>query len=197
MIKTILFDYAGVLTPTQNNYSFATKNSKRFGLSPDEIMKITYDGWADTAIGKKKSKDFWNSVSSKLNITSDELLSLIIETFPIDTRMIDLVKETEKKYNTVLFSNQVEDWLEKVIDDNGFKNIFTYFVNSYTVGAKKPDKKIFLEALKISASKPEETLLIDDSLENVEAALKLGLNAIQFKSFDQFITEYKKYVSLN
>jgi len=194
MIKTILFDYAGVLTPTQNNYSFAAKNSKRFSMSPEAIMKITYDGWADAAVGKTKSKDFLDSVASKLNVTSDELLSLLIDSFPIDPRMIDLIKEAKKKYNTVLFSNQIEDWLGKVIDNNGFRDIFTYFVNSYTVGAGKHDKKIFLEALRITDSKPEETLFIDDSQENVDAAKKLGINSILFTDFNQFLEEYKKYI---
>jgi len=58
----------------------------------------------------------------------------------------------------VLFSNQIEDWLEKVIDDNKLRNIFNYFVYSYNVGIRKP----FLEALKATDSKPEETLLVDD-----------------------------------
>lgn len=197
MIKTILFDYAGVITPTRNNSSFAVKNSKRFGLSPDEIIKISYDGWADAAVGKVNGKDFWEKFSSKLNIKKDELISLVIETFPIDPRMIHLIKKTKKKYTTVLFSNQAKDWLEKVIEDNNFKDIFSYFVNSYTVGARKPDKKIFEEALKITNSKPEETLLIDDTLENIEAARKMGINAILFENYDQFLNEYKKFVNFN
>ncbi len=196
MIKTILFDYAGVITPAKNNYSFAVKNSKRFGLSPDEIMKISYDGWADAAIGKTNSKYFWEKFASKLNIQVSELISLIIETFPVDSRMINLIKEAKKKYTTVLFSNQVEEWLEKVIEDNKYKDIFSYFINSYTVGARKPDKKIFEEALKITHSKPEETLLIDDTLENVEAAKKMGINAILFDNYDQFLNEYKRFVNL-
>lgn len=196
MIKTILFDYAGVITPTRNNSSFAVKNSKRFGLSPDEIMKISYDGWADAAVGKGDGENFWEKFSSKLNIKKSDLISLVIETFPIDPRMVHLIKKTKKKYTTVLFSNQVKDWLEKVIEDNNFKDIFSYFVNSYTVGARKPDKKIFEEALKITNSKPEETLLIDDTLENIEAARKMGINAILFENYDQFLREYQEIVNL-
>lgn len=194
MIKTILFDYAGVITPTKNNYPFALKYSERFGLTPDEIMKITYEGWGDAAIGKTKSSDFWQGLASKLGIDAEELISLIIETFPLDKRMIKIIENAKGKYTTVLFSNQVEDWLEKVIKDNNFKNIFNYFVNSYMVGARKPDKKIFKEALKITGSKPEETLLIDDSLENVEAAKNMGINAILFENYDQFLKEYKNFI---
>jgi putative hydrolase of the HAD superfamily len=192
MIKTVLFDYAGVITPTKNNYIFAVNNSKRFGMSPDDLMRITYEKWDEAATGKIESSVFWSEAASKLGIKPEELMDLLIETFPIDKRMVELIKKTKADHTTVLFSNQVKDWLEKVIDDNDIRGIFTYFVNSYNVGARKPDPKIFLEALKITGSLPEETLLVDDSAENVEAAKKLGINAIQFENFERFMGEYKK-----
>ena len=197
MVKTVLFDYAGVISPTKNNYIFALKNSKRFGLSPKELMQITYENWDETAIGKLKSNIFWDLIAGKLGIKPDELMKLIIQTYPIDKRMVDIIERTKVNHTTVLFSNQIEDWLEKVIDDNKLRNIFGYFVNSYNVGVKKPDKKIFLEALKVTASKPEETLLVDDSPENVKAAVQMGINAIQFDNYKQFLTQYKKYINIS
>jgi len=197
MIKTILFDYAGVITPTKNNFLFATKNSKRFGLSPDELMQMTYENWGETALGKLKDSVFWDQIAGKLKISPEELMSLVIETFPVDKRMVELIRKTKIDHTTVLFSNQIKSWLEKVIDDNKLRNIFNYLVNSYNVGFRKPDREIFLEALKVTNSKPEETLFVDDSLENVEAAKKMGINAIKFENFEQFLTEYKKYVNIS
>lgn len=197
MIKTILFDYAGVITPTKNNFIFSTKNSERFGLSPETLMKMTYENWGDTALGKQKDNIFWDQIACKLKISTEELMDLVIETFPIDKRMVDVISKTKVNHTTVLFSNQVKSWLEKVIDDNKLRNIFDYFVNSYNVGFRKPDKEIFLEALKVTNSKPEETLLVDDSFENAEAARQMRINAIQFDNFEQFITDYKKYVDIS
>ncbi len=197
MIKTVLFDYAGVITPTKNNFDFALKYSKRFGLAPEELMKLTYENWDEAATGGLESSVFWRQIAGKLKIKPDELIGLLIETFPIDERVVDIIRKTKENHATVLFSNQEKAWLEKVIDDNDLRGIFTYFVNSYNVGARKPDPEIFLEALKISGSLPEETLLVDDSLENVEAAKKLGINAIQFENFNQFLEEYKKYINID
>lgn len=197
MIKAVLFDYAGVISPTKNNYIFALENSKRFGLSPKELMQMTYENWAETAIGKQKCSIFWGQIAKKLKVEPEELRRLVIETFPVDKRMVDIIRKTKKNYMTVLFSNQIEDWLEKVIDDNKLRNIFNFFVNSYNVGARKPDKKIFLEALKVTSSKPEEVLFVDDSFENIEAAKQMGINTIRFKKFNQFLTQYKKYVSIS
>jgi len=52
MIKTVLFDYAGVITPTKNNYAFALKYGKRFELTPGELMKLTYENWDEGRYGK-------------------------------------------------------------------------------------------------------------------------------------------------
>ncbi|KKT54307.1 MAG: Acyl-CoA dehydrogenase family member 10 [Candidatus Woesebacteria bacterium GW2011_GWA1_44_23] len=197
MIKTVLFDYAGVITPTKNNFIFATNNSKRFGLTPKELMQMTYENWGDTALGKQKDSDFWNQIANKLKIKPQELMNLVIETFPINKKMVDVIKKTKVNHTTVLFSNQIESWLEKVIDDNKLRNIFTYSINSYNVGSRKPEQKIFLEALKITNSKPEETLFVDDSPENIEAARQIGINTIQFDNFEQFLTEYKGYVCIS
>lgn len=197
MIKTILFDYAGVISPTKNNFIFATNNSKRFGLSPKELMQITYENWAETALGKLDDGVFWGQIAKKLNIQSEELMDLVIETFPVDKKMVDIIEKTKVNHTTVLFSNQIKSWLEKVIEDNKLRNIFNYLVNSYNVGYRKPDREIFLEALKITDSKPEETLFVDDSPENIEAAKQMGINAIQFDNFEQFLTQYKKYVDIS
>lgn len=194
MIKTILFDYAGVITPTQNNYIFACENSKRFGLSPKELMEITYKDWDKAIIGKLDDNIFWNQIANELKIKSNVLMDLIIKTFPIDKKVIDIIKKTKKNYTTVLFSNQIENWLEKVVDDNKLRSLFDYFINSYNIGFKKPDPKIFFEVLRITSSKPSEILFVDDSFKNIETAKQMGINTIQFENFKQFLFQYKKYI---
>lgn len=194
MIKTILFDYAGVITPVSNNFDFAMKYSSKFKLSPEELMKISYENWAEAATGKISPDVFWKNISDKLNIKPDALRNMIIETFTVDKRMLKIIKDAHKNYTTVLFSNQIEDWIEKVLEENNMRDLFDHVVNSYTVGARKPEKKIFLEALRKTSSKPEETLFIDDDIKNIDAARKMRINTILFKDYKSFLKEYKKFI---
>lgn len=196
MIKTILFDYAGVLTPVNNNFAFAQKHSKRFGLPADDIMKMTYENWGETALGQQECSIFWGQIAKKLNIDPSELRSLIIETFPLDERMIEIVRKAKKRYTTVLFSNQIKDWIEQVLNENNINDLFDHIINSYNVGARKPDRKIFIEAINRTSSKPEEILFIDDSSENINAAKEIGIHTIQFENYTQFISEYKMLVDI-
>lgn len=45
----------------------------------------------------------------------------------------------------------------------------------------KPDLKIYQHLLESFNLKAEETLFIDDSKENIEAALQAGIRGLQFK----------------
>lgn len=197
MIKTILFDYAGVITPTRDNLDFAKKYCKRFGLTEQELMEITYTNFGEAAIGKISDERFWGDIAKKLHIDPEEMKKLLIDTFPVDSRMIKLIDKIKDRYIIVMVSNQLESWLEKVIDGNNLRSKFHFFVNSYQIGVRKPDKEIFLAALKKSNSKPEETLFIDDANKNIIAAQELGIQGVRFDTFEQFIKEFKKYVNIN
>jgi putative hydrolase of the HAD superfamily len=61
---------------------------------------------------------------------------------------------------------------------------FDVLVWSYQLGIAKPDPAIYRHTLAELGTLPEETLFIDDKLENVEAARVLGIRAIQFFSVE-------------
>jgi glucose-1-phosphatase len=52
---------------------------------------------------------------------------------------------------------------------------------SHELGLRKPDAAIYRAALKLSGTRPEETLFIDDLKENVAGAAKLGIRTIRFR----------------
>lgn len=189
MITTLLIDYAGVLTPTKNNWPFAKQFHKDYGLQPKELMRITYTDWDEVVIDKPDSKIFWRNIAKLLKTDAEVLRSRIMNTFPIDNRMIKLLDGLKSKYTMVLVSNQIRDWLEEVIVENNLRNIFKFTANSYEVGIRKPDPEIFQYALSLSESKAQETVFIDDSVKNIEAAQKLGIHTILFSSFESFEQE--------
>ncbi len=197
MIKTIIFDYAGVLTPTKNHSNFAKKHHKRFGLTEDELMTRFYLNWKDATVSKASELTYWSKLSKDLEINPEVLRNLVIETFPLEKRVLEIIDKIKNRYKIVMISNQVETWLEKVIEENKLKEQFHIFVNSYHVNIRKPDERIFKIALERSKSKPSETLFIDDKLENTNAAKKLGMKVILFENFEQFKSEFNKFVNVD
>ncbi len=186
MISTLLVDYAGVLTPTKNNLPFAEKYHKEYNLSPETLMELSYTNWEKAATGELNSQLYWEKVASLLKTDPRVLRDRIMSTYPLDKRVITLLEKLTKQYTLVLVSNQIQDWLEEVIDKNSLRTIFNYTANSYEVGVRKPNPKIFKHALNLAESKPREAVFIDDTAKNISAAQELGMQTIQFSNFENF-----------
>ena len=61
------------------------------------------------------------------------------------------------------------------------KELFTYFdsfVISSILGITKPNEKMFQAAINEIGVKPQETIFIDDNINNCERAMKLGIKAV-------------------
>jgi putative hydrolase of the HAD superfamily len=78
--------------------------------------------------------------------------------------------------DTVLASLQKEfDWLDR----------FDVLVWSFQLGLIKPDPAIYRHLLSKLGTLPEETLFLDDRPANVEAAIALGIRAIEFTTIER------------
>ncbi len=132
----------------------------------------------------------------KVPITDEELdtawMAMLMET---PDENIELLKNLKSEYRTFLLSNtnaiHVERYgkilKEKFGLDNGLSTLFENVYYSHKVGMKKPDINIYKLLIDENGLKPEETLFIDDSIQNLESAKKLGINVFHFKAgFDLF-----------
>ena len=63
---------------------------------------------------------------------------------------------------------------------------------SYTEQIVKPDAAIYLLLLERFGLKAEESVFLDDTLHNIEAAERLGIHGIWYKSKEQAEEELKK-----
>ena len=66
---------------------------------------------------------------------------------------------------------------------------FRVRVLSYEVGATKPDEKIFQRAIELAGVPAKNILCIDDLPGHVEAAKKLGIDAVQYTTTDSLLRE--------
>ena len=57
-------------------------------------------------------------------------------------------------------------------------HFFECIVLSYEVGVRKPDKRIYVEALQRLKLRPEECVFVSDAISDLEGARKLGLKTI-------------------
>ena len=102
--------------------------------------------------------------------------------FTLDRGSYALLKRAAKIAPTYLFSNTNALHIEFIRERYEFPQVVRGAILSHELGLRKPDPAIYRAALKLSGTKPEETVFVDDLKANVDAARKLGMNAILFKN---------------
>ena len=86
---------------------------------------------------------------------------------------------------TGILSNMGDSVLENMLATFDWIDNFDVLIWSYQHNLAKPEPEIYHLLLDRLGTAPEETLFLDDKLENIEAARKLGLPALQFSTVAQ------------
>jgi putative hydrolase of the HAD superfamily len=84
-------------------------------------------------------------------------------------------------------------WMEQLRDRLQLDRFIEGYVLSYETGYRKPDPRAYEPLLQRAAIQAAECLFVDDRQPNVEAARKLGINAVRFESADRLRRELVGY----
>jgi putative hydrolase of the HAD superfamily len=97
---------------------------------------------------------------------------------------LELLRRVKQGYRTFLLSNtnaiHIEAYNKILFNTFGVNNLSVFFEREYyshLVHMRKPDAEVFKLILNENNLRPEETLFIDDSLQHVVGARKLGIQA--------------------
>jgi 2-haloacid dehalogenase len=110
---------------------------------------------------------------------------------------VDLALNLKQKgYPIYLLSNFPGDQFEKYRLQNSFLDEFDDRIISGDVGLAKPDIKIYQLAIKKFNLNPEESLFIDDKIENTRGAEQVGIKTIQLQKPEDLDKEIRKFIDL-
>ena len=94
---------------------------------------------------------------------------------------LEILKNIKDKFSIFLLSNTNSIHIEKIIDKLGekkyeeFYNLFEKVYYSHEVKLRKPNSDIFKLVIKENCLSIKNTLFIDDSIQHIESAKKIGL----------------------
>lgn len=183
MIKAIIFDCFGVIavdgwTPFKEKYF---GNSSKLLAEATELNHQTDGGLLSYA-------DYVNKISQMAGVEPAEFRRKIEQT-AIDERLLDFIaNELKPKYKIGLLSNVASDWLADELGESKLKMFDSVCLSSQT-GLVKPDEKAYQDILSKLGVQPDEAVFTDDQTAYCQAASKLGIKAIVYKSFKQFTDE--------
>ncbi len=114
----------------------------------------------------KRLEDLWEDTRVMLSLFDD---------------VIPVLQDLKKRYKLGLISN-TDYFAIKEFEKSGFFEVFDVKLFSFDTGLLKPDPKVFRIMVDKLGIKPEEALMVGDSLnDDVLAAKKIGMDAILIK----------------
>ncbi len=134
----------------------------------------------------KDVSDFWPLFLTNLGVPRDAKLISRLEQmrsghFTTFSKLYDgvhtVLSTLRKKYKLALVSN-CPVGLREVVEALQLDRFFDAVVLSYEARARKPDRRMYLEALQALKLKPEECVFVADEITDLEGAHELGLKTI-------------------
>ena len=181
MIKNIIFDFGDVFINLDKDATV----QKLHRLGVREITEYMTEVYQAYEVGKFSTDVFTAKFIELFPLISKEDFVLswnaILKDFPL--HRLDFLKSlaATKKYRLFLLSNTNDlhiTWIQahwglKLYEE--FKSCFEKFYLSHEIQLRKPNLDIYEFVLKENNLIPAETLFIDDTKENTNAALSLGI----------------------
>ena len=162
-------------------YEVITVPAERFPAMQDIFKAGDY--------GYLSREEYFRQLAELSGVTPDEIRSLNARQYTRNERMMELVRRLKVDYKVGLLSNVSSELLERLFSVPERTQLFDIFVESWKVGAIKPAAEIYEAALESGGLRAEECLFIDDVMANVDGAKSVGMDAIQFLSYDQIVHE--------
>jgi 2-haloacid dehalogenase len=108
---------------------------------------------------------------------------------------VDILKKLtdSKAYKVVALTNWSAETFPIALDRFEFLQWFEGIIVSGEEKTRKPFDEIYHLTLNRFNIKAEKSIFIDDNGRNIEAANRLGINGIRFKSPEQLIEDLKQY----
>jgi epoxide hydrolase-like predicted phosphatase len=105
---------------------------------------------------------------------------------------VNHIRELKQNYCTAVLSNYMAVLRQRITGEWQIGDAFHHLIISSEVGLMKPSPEIYQFALETVGFAPEETVFIDDFIENVEGARAVGIHGILFTDPQQAKTSLKE-----
>lgn len=191
LVRNVVFDLGGVVIDLDRDR--AVRELVNLGMADADRLLDPYEQrglFLKLECGHITAAEFFDSVRAVINRpeVTDRMIQDAFNAFLVDLPMsrLQALRNVRKKgYRTFALSNtnpvMFHSWIADAFQREGLRinDYFDGVVASFQEGCCKPDHTIFQHLLERYSLEPQETLLLDDSPLNVEAARAAGMQAVR------------------
>lgn len=181
MIKAVIFDLGGVvLKGSVKNFK---KKAGKLGFEMKKGSEACFD--KKLLLGTSSLRQAFERVFERKFFDNEfiELAKIYLENWQPDKEVLDYAKALGKRYELAILSNSEKSYEEKY--DDILRKVFQVVLYSHRERMVKPDPGFFKLALKKLDVKPEEAVMVDDSIDNKRPCRQLGIHFVHFKGFEK------------
>ncbi len=186
MIDTVLFDFDGTLVDSEPN--FAVSDCQAIAHFGGNLSLREHDQYI--GVGAHR---FLNAMKDRFGITAsiDEMLTkkdaLYLElarkntpVFPVMRKLLEVLKDMD--ITMAVASGTSQAVLEELIVQIGLQSYFELILSAEKVENGKPAPDVFLKAAQLLGKKPENCLVLEDSISGAEAGVNAGMKTVALVS---------------
>ena len=194
--RAIIFDIGRVLIQVNIHRAMAGLSSE-ITLTPQEIwVAIEKDPrWPDWQEGRISPEDWHLHLSNRLggSLTFEQFKQVWNSALAPDPIQPEpFLEKLSKNYRLALLSNTDPIHMADAEARFPFFRFFPIRIYSFRVGANKPNPLIYEEALRACKVRAEEAIFIDDVPAYAEAAQRLGMTGLVFRSHQELQTNLRE-----
>ena len=199
-IKKIIFDVGQVLVKfsVKNLFLKILKNEEEVDYFLKNICTWEWHIQQDLVYDTSKAAEPMVNKHPQYKEAIDAFYGRFLEMIECNhNENIDIALKLKKQgYPIYLLSNFPGDQFEKYRLQNSYIDQFDDKIISGDVGLAKPDIKIYELAIQKFNLVPEESLFIDDKIENIKGAEKVGIQTIHLEQPKALKNLIKKFISI-
>lgn len=192
-IKAVIFDMGGVFIQTMDKGP-RTRLAEQLSMNYEELSQLVFQSPTarQATVGLIDEKNHWKFLAEYLNLNPEEM-----ETFWgdfwggdfLDNDLYSFAISLKEKYTLGLLSNAWSGARDLLTRKFGFLDIFDVSIFSAEIKMAKPDPKFYYWILDKLELKPQESIFVDDFIENITAAKEIGLRTVHFENTVDAIEE--------
>jgi putative hydrolase of the HAD superfamily len=182
----VIFDYGGVLVQHQTEADHAHM-AKIAGLPADLFSELYWSDRMDYDKGAVSGIEYWQHIAERgetvfTTAVIEELIEYdTVAWMQFDDAMFAWVEQLRKAAKRVaVLSNMPQDLGEALKARTQRFSHFDHVTLSYEVNSVKPEPAIYEHCLEGLGVEAHEALFLDDRIENIHGAERLGIHGVQF-----------------
>jgi putative hydrolase of the HAD superfamily len=201
-VKNLIFDLGGVILDLSVDHTLqAFADAAR--MDKHEVIEIFrsepgFELYEKGAIDDAGFRDMVRRVygSTLTDPVIDHCWNAMLRGLPLNK--LELLLSLKQRYNVFLLSNTNGIHLQYIHDEMLsniplYQNLDAYFHKAYyshRLRMRKPDAEIFEHVLKDNGLRAEQTLFLDDNLQNIQGANAVGIKTLHVVTPDQILAYF-------